>query len=113
MKPIKKHELLFLGLLIPYAFMFAQTNKNTLIQDQETRFKSIRQLTFGGENAEAYFSSDGKRLVLIHWTGKEIDNNNDNNNNDKNHNDNNNNDNDNNDNNDNDKFGLKFKWSQK
>ena len=72
MKPIKKHELLFLGLLIPYAFMFAQTNKNTLIQDQETRFKSIRQLTFGGENAEAYFSSDGKRLVFQSHDGDSL-----------------------------------------
>ena len=27
--------------------------------DQERRFSNIRQLTFGGENAEAYFSTDG------------------------------------------------------
>ncbi|MCI0531500.1 MAG: hypothetical protein L0Y74_06085, partial [candidate division Zixibacteria bacterium] len=26
--------------------------------------KNIRQLTFGGENAEAYFSSDGRRLIF-------------------------------------------------
>lgn len=29
----------------------------------EPRLANIRQLTFGGENAEAYFSFDGKRLV--------------------------------------------------
>ncbi len=29
----------------------------------EKHFKNIRQLTFGGENAEAYFSSDGTRLI--------------------------------------------------
>lgn len=28
----------------------------------ETHFARVRQLTFGGENAEAYFSGDGKRL---------------------------------------------------
>jgi TolB protein len=30
----------------------------------EKHFQSIRQLTFGGENAEAYFSHDGKWLTL-------------------------------------------------
>ncbi len=30
----------------------------------ERHFGAIRQLTFGGENAEAYFSSDGKRLIF-------------------------------------------------
>lgn len=29
----------------------------------ETHFKNVRQLTFGGDNAEAYFSYDGKYLV--------------------------------------------------
>jgi Tol biopolymer transport system component len=31
---------------------------------QEVHLKNIRQLTFGGENAEAYFSADGKMLVF-------------------------------------------------
>ncbi|HXT18171.1 MAG TPA: hypothetical protein VN706_21250 [Gemmatimonadaceae bacterium] len=30
----------------------------------ERHLTNIRQLTFGGENAEAYFSSDGKRLIF-------------------------------------------------
>jgi Tol biopolymer transport system component len=30
----------------------------------EKHLKNIRQLTFGGENAEAYFSSDGKKLIF-------------------------------------------------
>jgi TolB protein len=30
----------------------------------EKRLANIRQLTFGGENAEAYFSPDGKKLVF-------------------------------------------------
>ena len=30
----------------------------------ETHFRAIRQITFGGENAEAYFSNDGKWLTL-------------------------------------------------
>jgi Tol biopolymer transport system component len=31
---------------------------------QEKRLQNIRQLTFEGENAEAYFSFDGKRLIF-------------------------------------------------
>jgi TolB protein len=31
---------------------------------QEKRLRNIRQLTFGGENAEAYFSTDGKKLIF-------------------------------------------------
>src|SRR5215469_2672375 len=30
----------------------------------ERHFARIRQLTFGGENAEAYFSRDGQRLIF-------------------------------------------------
>jgi len=31
---------------------------------QENRLKNIQKLTFGGDNAEAYFSPDGKKLTL-------------------------------------------------
>jgi Tol biopolymer transport system component len=30
----------------------------------ETHLRNIRQITFGGENAEAYFSADGRRLIF-------------------------------------------------
>src|SRR5688572_26295961 len=30
----------------------------------EKHLKNIKQLTFGGENAEAYFSADGKQLIF-------------------------------------------------
>ncbi|HXW04818.1 MAG TPA: hypothetical protein VD833_06290 [Vicinamibacterales bacterium] len=36
---------------------------------QETRLANIRQLTFGGENAEAYFSPDGASLIYQATTG--------------------------------------------
>ncbi len=41
-----------------------QIYDNTLILKNEKQFTNIRQLTFSGENAEAYFSSDGKRLIF-------------------------------------------------
>src|SRR4051812_44352443 len=31
---------------------------------REVRLADVRQLTFGGENAEAYWSSDGKKLIF-------------------------------------------------
>src|SRR5688572_22891360 len=35
-----------------------------LLLPGEKHFKNIRQLTFGGENAEAYFSADSKKLIF-------------------------------------------------
>jgi len=35
---------------------------STLIQSQESHLKNLQQLTFGGDNAEAYFSFDGRNL---------------------------------------------------
>ena len=37
---------------------------DSLLRPGEAHFAAIRQLTFGGENAEAYWSPDGTRLVL-------------------------------------------------
>ncbi|MBQ4913351.1 PD40 domain-containing protein [Maribacter sp. MMG018] len=37
---------------------------DTLIYPEEKHFKSIRQITFGGDNAEAYWSWDDKQLVF-------------------------------------------------
>jgi TolB protein len=36
---------------------------DTLHYPEETHFKNVRQLTNGGDNAEAYFSFDGKMIV--------------------------------------------------
>ena len=37
---------------------------DTLKYEEETHFKNIQQLTFGGDNAEAYWSYDSKWLVF-------------------------------------------------
>lgn len=37
---------------------------DTLHYPEETHFRNIQQLTFGGDNAEAYWSYDGKALVF-------------------------------------------------
>src|ERR687893_3163748 len=36
----------------------------SLMLPAEKRLRNVRQLTFGGENAEAYFSGDGKQLIF-------------------------------------------------
>src|SRR5687768_12024178 len=37
---------------------------NNLLLPNEKHLRNIKQLTFGGENAEAYFSADGKQLIF-------------------------------------------------
>ena len=37
---------------------------NELIQSNEAKLLNLRQLTFSGENAEAYFSKDEKHLIF-------------------------------------------------
>jgi Tol biopolymer transport system component len=44
---------------------FSQTSPTTsLATPQETHLHNVRQLTFGGSNAEAYFSADGSKLIF-------------------------------------------------
>lgn len=42
----------------------ADTTSQVTIFEGETRIFNIRQLTFGGQNAEAYFSHDASELIL-------------------------------------------------
>ena len=46
-------------------------SQDSLAYAEESHFKNIRQLTFGGDNAEAYFSFDGKWLVFQKTNPKE------------------------------------------
>src|SRR5438132_8947692 len=39
-------------------------NDDPLRFPEEKHLRNIRQLSFGGENAEAYFSFDGKKLIF-------------------------------------------------
>jgi len=40
------------------------SQQSNLALPQEKHLRNIRQLTLGGENAEAYFSADGKKLIF-------------------------------------------------
>ncbi len=41
------------------------TPDDPLRHPRETHLRNVRQLTFGGQNAEAYFSYDGRRLIFM------------------------------------------------
>ena len=61
---------IILGLLTIVLFSSAGFLGNSTVTSfdsslpQEKHLRNIKQLTFGGENAEAYFSSDGKQLIF-------------------------------------------------
>ena len=67
MKPLR---LLFSGLaagaalLIAAATLPAADDAAALRDPQERHLASVRQLTSGGQNAEAYFSADGARIIF-------------------------------------------------
>lgn len=54
--------------LLVVAFSAACAGRTTYVfvtaEPGESRLRNIRQLTFGGQNAEAYFSRDGTRLIF-------------------------------------------------
>lgn len=47
-----------------YSAAATVTFADTLHYPEEKHFKNIQQLTFGGDNAEAYFSFDGKYIIF-------------------------------------------------
>ena len=60
-------SLLALALLLTPSLLprnSQQPAANQLALPDEKHLSNIRQLTFGGENAEAYFSADGKQLIF-------------------------------------------------
>jgi TolB protein len=56
-------SLLTLALLFTPSLLLSQSPQQ-LALPSEKHLGNIRQLTFGGENAEAYFSADGKQLIF-------------------------------------------------
>lgn len=59
---MKNLSFVLLTIITLSASILAQ--QNVLAVEGEKRLANIKQLTFGGENAEAYFSSDGKQLIF-------------------------------------------------
>jgi TolB protein len=57
-------KLTLISLVIIAQILVVSAQTSDLTVKGETRLTNIRQLTFGGENAEAYFSRDGKKLIF-------------------------------------------------
>ncbi|MGB7203538.1 MAG: hypothetical protein WBD16_14920 [Pyrinomonadaceae bacterium] len=57
-------KLYFVIILIITFLSTIAAQDSKLLVAGERRIKNIKQLTFGGENAEAYFSSDSKQLIF-------------------------------------------------
>src|SRR5215216_2587494 len=57
-----KFSTLFFALVFNGGTVLAQAD--TLHYPSETHFRNVRQLTFGADNAEAYWSYDGKYIVF-------------------------------------------------
>ena len=53
-----------LGVALALSISPCLSAAGTLQDDREVRLSDVRQLTFGGENAEAYWSPDGSELVF-------------------------------------------------
>lgn len=76
----KIRAVIFLSIVTVMVFGCNSSNKvsaagqhitDTLKYPEETHFRNIQQLTFGGDNAEAYWSYDGKWLVFQRTQPKE------------------------------------------
>lgn len=52
------------GLVVALSIASHASVAGTLHDDREVRLSDVRQLTFGGENAEAYWSPDGSELIF-------------------------------------------------
>ena len=69
MNYIKLHQhpvkvlVCFILVLLNHPFLFGQST-DSLRYSEESHLQNVRQLTFGGDNAEAYWSYDGKSLVF-------------------------------------------------
>ena len=58
-------SVIALALLLTPSLVSSESQQQTsLALPSEKHLGNIKQLTFGGENAEAYFSSDGKQLIF-------------------------------------------------
>jgi len=72
--PMKK-IILFISVVALFDYnSFAQSTaiNDSLILSGEKHFKNVRQLTFGGDNAEAYWSFDSKKLTFQYTNHKNI-----------------------------------------
>jgi TolB protein len=60
-------SLVLTGLLVAVSYFFVRAEEPATRPSEEareTRLQNLKQLTFGGQNAEAYFSLDGRKIIF-------------------------------------------------
>src|SRR5437867_13106431 len=60
-------SLVLTGLLIAVSYFFVRAEEPATRPSEEARethLQNLKQLTFGGQNAEAYFSLDGGKIIF-------------------------------------------------
>ena len=77
MESLFKNQTILVSLLVLSIFFFQPKKEepayqNNLLENGEVRLYNLRQLTFSGENAEAYFSASGKQLVFQSHDGDSL-----------------------------------------
>ena len=77
MESLFKNHIILVSLLVLSIFFFQPKKEepayqNNLLENGEVRLYNLRQLTFSGENAEAYFSASGKQLVFQSHDGDSL-----------------------------------------
>jgi Tol biopolymer transport system component len=63
-------KFIFIGLALSSSLSLV-AQQDTVQFEGETHFKNVQQLTFGGDNAEAYWSFDSKRIIFQKTNPKE------------------------------------------
>ena len=72
MRPIEINMKKFISVLFALFFGFSLMAQEDTVQfEGETHFKNVKQLTFGGDNAEAYWSFDSKQIIFQKTNPKE------------------------------------------
>ncbi len=57
-------KIIYFFVIVVVCAFSAHAQSSSLSFEGENHLRNIKQLTFGGENAEAYFSSDGQQLIF-------------------------------------------------
>ena len=62
----------FTSILYCQNWLNTRPSSNYLIEDKEIHLSNLKQLTFDGENAEAYFNKEGDKLIFQSHTGDSL-----------------------------------------
>ena len=72
MNNLSKYFIFFISVSLCQDWLKKYPHSNHLIEDREIHLKDIRQLTFDGENAEAYFNAKGDKLIFQSHNGDSL-----------------------------------------